>query len=180
MNRYWRALTNAANARHNIPLDIVTNSEIAGTVLFKPAISVTFEEDITIARMFMPWSYQFVGATANVNAAIGMGIVSPGSLSSTLNPVTDAGWDGWMLHQWLVINKATIGSDQKRPATSGNASDPVIDAVPATGTFDVKAKRKIPQGSTLFVCFAIEATATLGAADTYSFNFGGRSLIMEK
>jgi len=179
MNRYWITLINAANGRHNIPLDILTAADVAGTVLFKNSVSAAFEEDITVARIFMPYSYT-PPATAQVNAAVGIAIVSPGSIISVVNPITDAQWDGWMLHQWLVINKATISFQSKAPATSGNASDPVIDAVPSTGTFDVKAKRKIPQGSTILVSWAIEATATLGAADTFSFNFGARALFMEK
>jgi len=172
MNRFWISATDVVTGLHNVPLGITQSGGAAGTVDFKNAISVPFEEDVTLARSFLPYTYRLPLTPTATNIAVGMAIVSPGSIISTINAVTDAGWDGWMLHQWLVIDGILISSQPKRPY------DPITATV-LSGTFDVKSKRKIPQGSTVLVSFAVEDVPG-GGVDAQAFDFGGRFLMMEK
>jgi len=172
MQRYWIEATDAVTQLHNIPLGITQSAGPSGTVDFKNAVSIPFEQDLTLARSFLPYAYRIPVTPTAVNVAVGMAVVSPGSIISTLNAVTDAGWDGWMLHQWLVVDGILISSDPKA------IHDPLAEEV-LSGTFDVKSKRKIPQGSQVLVSFAVEDVAG-GGTQAQSFDFAGRFLMMEK
>jgi len=172
MNRYWTVFIDIATLRLDVPLDIITNAEVAGTVLFKNAVSLPLTEDVTVARMFMPYVLD-VPVTTRANICVGTAIVSPGATTSLVNAVTDADWDGWFMHQYLELKGDMIGSIDKDV-------DQASTRTKMSGTLDIKSKRKVPQGSILLVSYAVEFTETAPAADDMAFSFGLRALLMEK
>lgn len=105
-----------------------------------------------------------------------MAIVPPGS-GDTLNPITDAGWDGWFLHRWLFLAGSPIASNA---GDSVNIPSSGVETQLASGAHDIKAMRKIPQGSHIMVSVAAEQTAMNVGSDGFRFNFNFRSLLMQR
>jgi len=174
MQRVWGDFTDAVTGLHSIPIGVnAAGTEVAGDVIFKSAFTFPFDQDVTLTRAFL--TYQFRPLPGDAAAvAIGMAIVSPGSSIGDLNPATDAGWDGWMLHRWLQILDTPVAQSPAsgRPFPASSVDD-------MTGSIDVKAKRKIPQGSSVIFSFAVEFLGN-ATAGSWNFDFGGRALTLEK
>ena len=172
MNRYWNVLFDGSTNLLNIAFHIVpAGTEPAGTVLFQNFLSEPFDEDVTIARMFLPWIFENDTSPEETNVLFGVGVVSPGASTSSLNPATDAGWDGWMLHRYIFLKNGVINADPSRPGTNNSEGN---------GTYDVKSMRKIPQGSQLVFSLGVEYVDAPEINDDVLFDVGGRILLLER
>jgi len=178
MNRFWIELTNAANGVHSIGLSVVMTNDGQGTVIFTSATSLPQDRDVTIARMFLPYACEVIGATP-ANVAMGLAVVDPAAGSGDLNAITDAGWDGWMMHQWLFLAGSTSTIPKPTPVSSDPKRELFGTGQTTSGTLDIKSKRKIPQGSILMVSLAIEAVSAANNDEAH-LAFGGRVLLMER
>jgi len=173
MTRTWGVITDLVSGRQNVSLTYTMTGLGGGEVAFQNATGSPQSEDFTLARIFL--NYFLVPETTfsfdNQNIAIGIAIVNPGAATSTVNPITDASWDGWMMHQYLVVNGRLVSSDPRHLTSNAFAKPDQL-----TGQIDVKAKRKIPSGSIIMISLAGEATGTL--TDEVNLQFNGRFLIL--
>jgi len=176
--RYWVQSVSAGNGRADVQIDLPALSS-AGDVSYGNVLSAPYDGDRTVLRTHFSWAATsgFAFGAFAPNVAFGMAIVPPGfDAGTSLNPVTNSSWDGWMMHRWVMLRGRTIfhqgGAD--------NAVSTVLAGEAYSVSVDIKAKRIIPQGSQLLVSVAAEATGSGGTAGPYNSIFTFRQLLLEK
>lgn len=181
MNRYWVNSFDAQTFRRDteIKLSFPVGALPAGSIVSQAFYTDAALEDITLARTFMHYAVRFQTtnwASLLVNLAIGMAVVPPGT--TTVEPVRSADWDGWLFHRWLRVRNEFIG--QSGGAT--NALRGPVSPTEESGYADIKAKRRVPQGSQLVVVASAETSAEVVLAEDAALDlpFTFRALIMER
>jgi len=118
-------------------------------------------DDLTILRTRGMWSIQAnLSVGAQIQLSVSLGVI-PSVAGQTIfpTPIVDADWDGWFLHETLMLGEGTA-----------SGSDDGFDS----GVIDSKAMRKLNGGSSLIASF--DAFNIAGVTADVQFSFWARFL----